>query len=911
MPTFLFKTVKSDSLEVDDPSYEMGGFRLGRNGWESYPATLAPKLYQCNRVNSYLFDIEKTNIEFIRFVANTVCQAELSILKNNQVLYVIIYQLNLGEKITSKTPMILLLPFSISYSKGDEEQTAYNMQGKFQKWHAFGRGIGTVLVPRHTLRGSGRYKAVCQFDSPRYFEQGYLEWRNTFSKIDNSQNNFVGLEVAFARQMGRALKHVYSGGIDKRNYLLNDVGRIVLHKRGGLYHGDFDSYKKSFSAIWPLFSKKRIDKHGVLVEGHKVIDNGFPHLVTEFKAQRRNAYSKEGNSEVFKKRLILLILQYNRYWYRFIGNLQAWGHNLNYDVNGFQHTEMIYIFAEKILRLISNYFPNQLVFDSSNASPYSAFDPIDQSECLKMGNRKAECAEVFDALVMHVDWMRRNWVEYKVKEPLEVVKYTIPDTPGPHYEGTAYYPGGGALPQKVYRKGASVTESWIRAQSNLSDSAFSNFVIGPQTGPDENGNWKCDFVRYSYSYTEIDTPGYEFSVPWGEYNQWLHQTSDIAADIELVYLSFQVNALQFMETICHFMTIIDSFPYDDKKRAKGKLPGELPLTLEQKRNRDRTYPRTKVPVRPTGEIGTLKDIPKPTVFLPDLKQYVIDDRAIVPRCGMDTRKRTDDEEEQERRESERQTDAADRKRFSDQQRANDQKKLKAADKPRFKWRNESDGVDQADLDRERDQMYDQIQDNLANVADAALNVSDAIDVFVTVSAPEATPLVVGERLIKREVRDFMREAVPRLAKEAGREHLEHLDEFSNQGRPVEIDPATYTFDASMLPPKIHYEPPKHGEIAEFTGGGGESRGYVEVKPTPTYPGPGHIRHENGRVARPESGYSIESLDSSEPSEGRSPTEAGLSEVGDLRNWKDDGGEQTEERPLDRYLCIRGRARIPR
>jgi hypothetical protein len=892
--------------DVVSDRYDMGGYKIGAKGWQPYPRSVWPKLYKPISVNSYLVDLETENIELIRFVANTLCQAEKAITINQRLLYCIVYRMEMGKSISSATDMIVLLPF-LTETKYGRNRLNYQASGTyFGNYYEVDPYNIFLQISRHTLRGSGRYKAVCQYDFPRFYSQSFPAWRDWSDFQPSKTDPFIGLDVAFGRNKGKALKHVYAGSVDPANYVLDEQGRIVLHTRGPLFHGGFDSYRKSMSAIWPLFSKKALDKDGKLVEGNKVVDHGFPNLVSEFKAQRRASYSKQGNFGVFQRRLFLAIYQYMQLWTNLVNAIQQWGHNLNYDVDGFQGTELVYVQAEKILRLIAAHFPNSLTFDASRASIHSSFPPLESTEHLRLGNRAKEIGEVWDSLVVQVDWMRRNWIEYKPRDFLPPVVYS--QAKQPNIVSNGPYP---ARENMVY---SPPKPDVARATASLAAQGFKNIKnvrISEPIFVAQNNLWYLRFVEF---YADSTSPGQEawtLTVPWSGYNQWLEITADIAADIEHVYLSFQLNGLNFFEMATHFLAICDAKPMEDKKRAKGHLPGEILRTHEHDLNRKRTYPRVKVPVKITGTPGKIQDIPKPTAPMFDLKFYTIDARALVPRCASDNKKRDEDEAEEEGEIQRKIKDARDRQKFADQQKINDAKRARAAEKPRFIQRSEIDATDAAELERERGNMYSQIADNLGHVIDAEQAIEGAVSYFVGATAPETTPLVIEERVVSSEVAIMAKKAVRDVAENKIEEWFASEPEFNPQGRPAQIDPGTYTFDP--LPRVAHeYAPPKTSQEFPHTGAEGTGRNYEEIFPPPNVYPESAVRNEEGRWFQPPNAqFGKEDIEAVEPSHGKQLQE------GDVRSEDEIPPQETgyrrwrEKRPLDRYRCIRGTKRVPR
>jgi hypothetical protein len=150
-----------------------------------------------------------------------------------------------------------------------------------------------------------------------------------------------------------------------------------------------------------------------------------------------------------------------------------------------------------------------------------------------------------------------------------------------------------------------------------------------------------------------------------------------------------------------------------------------------------------------------------------------------------------------------------------------------------------------------------------------------------------------------------------------REFWETLPEFNPQGAPVKIEPAKYTFEP--LPRPAHdYAPPTRHENPEFTGNENFPREYVEVKPTPPKYDQNTGFYEVGagfyvenRFFHPQNDVDTEIIEQMEPSRGRRLTQEGVRRFDDVPPGAGGGSSWTEKRPLDRYRCIRARARVPR
>jgi hypothetical protein len=933
MKTYLFKVVKIEKSIVAQNKYRCLN-RINPN-IATVPGTVAPEIYRSTKTNQYLLDIKHDNIEFLRFIANTLIQAEKSLFPNDRFLFVLVYECELGKAIGNETPMTLLLDVTINkpflnsiHDSGEAYLNSAIEPTPFYTWRSW-------YQYRHTARGSGRYNLVYVKDPPLYFTQRCLMINDVAAVKKATNDDFIGLSVVFERELGAALKSVYMGAASSGNYYLNATGNIVFHRRGDIYHGAFDSYRKAFSAIWPLLSARQFDKDGALIEAAKVTANAKPNLVSEFKAQRRAAYTKAGNSERFKTRLIVMLSDLVSEFCKFINDVQRWGHNLNYDVVAFKKTKVFYLKSERILRLISSYFPQELPLDALRLNALSSTTPIAETETLVLGNRFQESAECWDRLVLLLDWMRRNYVDYKIRDGIPNYTKTFPDTRRAEYT----YLGDGYESDGIYDQTEEGYQWWmasIQASMGLTgkmDIQHASKFNGPAgtthyqdrfnlrfkdveatqfSGPGKSATWDVQCFKV----TNTGKPGGTVNRGWSEYNQWLEKTAEIAADIEEIYLSYQLNALAFIELLAHLLTILDSKPRAGVTRKEGALPGEIPVSSEQKKNKKRIYPKALPRVADNRTEGKVQDIPTPKIAMPDFKPLQIDARGIIKRCAKDFSQRDDDEQQEEDKKRQAANNELDRQAFQEQQDEIERRKLKSIEKPRFKWRNEIDDLTPTEQYNERVSLYNEIADNLNTVVDVADAVNDVVGAFALLACPPATPLVVGEKVAFKVGKSAFKTSIRKVARRSADIEWPDLPEFDDATAETEIDtPELPSAPEGEVPrPRVRhkYKPPRKDDTPEFTGDEPDAREWEPCEKNPDYQ-----PDENGvyvitKFAPARSNeVDLQVVESYEPGGARQLVQTGLKYFDDVVESLTDCIDFAESNPQSRYRCIRATKRVPR
>jgi hypothetical protein len=917
MKTYLFKVVKIEKSIIAQNKYRCIS-KINPNG-ATVPGTVAPDIFRTTKANQYLIDLKTDNIEMIRFVANTLIQAETLLFPNNRFLYVIVYECELGKAITNETNMTLLLDLTINkpesngstdtsdaYSSNSIQPTAFYT---WRHWRDY----------RHTARGSGRYKPTFVKDPPRYFTQN-CAMINDFSAVKlPSNDDFIGLSVVFERELGAAFNPVYMGAASKQNYYLDASGNIIFHRRGDVFHGAFDNYQKAFSAIWPLLSARRFDEEGILIECEKIFKNGKPNRITEFRAQRRAAYTKAGNSEKFKARFVVMLSDYIQEFCKFINDVQRWGHNLNFDVVAFKKTKVLYLKAERILRLISGYFPQELPL-SGPLNAFSETTQISGAESLVLGNRFQESAECWDRLVLLVDWMRRNYVDYTLSP--KIPDYTLEVghelVRGPRLSDTIVKEG-------VYGTHDSDSMS-VDARNRLAGTYgdrghfyFASVVVTVTPASAFNAM----LTTYTYTINNYQmVPGYapvpelQFKRPYSQANQWIEQTSEIAADIEQVYLSFQFNALNFAELLAHLLTIIDSKPRADVTRKSGVLPGEILRTEQHELNKKRTYPRAIKPkIIDNRTDGTLQDLEVPSVPFPDFKPLSIDARAIILRCAKDVTEQDEDEQAEEDKEREADRSQEDRDAFDQQQDEIERRKIKAQEKPRFKWRNEIDDLTPEQRKAERISLYNEIADNLNNVLDVVDAVDTTVSGFAILACPPSTPLVVGQKVAFKTGTSGMKKAVRKLAEKTALDWPE-LPEFDDATEETEIEsPEFPSAPQGEVPrPRVRhkYRPPRKDDSPDFTGDEPDPREWEECfeNLTQYWFTSGGLRLRSKIIPDIANEVDLQVVESYEAGGSRELAQTGLRYFDDILE-SGPCEEIAEDDPQSRYRCHRAAPRVPR
>jgi hypothetical protein len=413
------------------------------------------------------------------------------------------------------------------------------------------------------------------------------------------------------------------------------------------------------------------------------------------------------------------------------------------------------------------------------------------------------------------------------------------------------------------------------------------------------------------------TQGQRHVQQWSDYNQWLEQTSEIAADIEQVYLAFQLNSLAFAELLTHLLTILDSKPRRAVNRRAGKLPGEISVSSEQKKNKKWTHPSAlKDAPKDDRQEGELKDLELTTVPLLDFKPLAIDARAIIKRCAKDVTEQDEDEQEEEDKERQAQLDEIDRKRFAEQQEEIERRKARAQKRPRFKWRNEIDPLTDAQAHNERVSLYNEIADNLNTVADVAEAVNDVLAAFAIAACTPDTPLVLGEKVAFKTAATGFRKSVRKVADGLSRVDWPDLPERDDYEPEVEIEsPELTQAPPGQVPrPRVRhkYKPPREDETPEFTGDEDDPREWELCENQQgtivregvflqgTRFGPARSNCVDLQIVK---GYEAGGL--------RKLVQLGLKYFDDVAEGATNCDDPPESNPQSRYRCFRAQTRVPR
>ncbi len=733
MVTYLIQTFRS----VSDVS--AGEFEAKRNG-----ATLHA-LHQNQAEparafvgNRYLIDLTAEKLETLRFAVNTIIHAE-SYLCPTVFPFVLVYEVIEGQEIRETTEMFMMFNLETGNPKGEP-----------RKFWGKNTELRMYKNERITYRGSGRYYPVKQRDYPNVFCQRLKLFAGKPYDLQGNRNAFIGLEIVLSRRYGSARKLVYMSGAGDTDYSLTARGSILLHNRGPLGNGVFEKYKTAMIPILPLLSQFVIDKNGKVAEGGGKCNRALANLVSEFKGYRRRA-AKVGTSAVnFRNKLTYLLYNYAELWLKMFAEINESPHNLNYSIAGYRKSIELYHAAEKICRVIANYFPNQLTMDYSKVSPKSNFTYIGASEYLLLEGHGDLAVECFDRMLLYVEWMRRNYVEYRNS------RYDR-DARGFPYSRLRPWPGVALLP------------------SDVDDAPFD---------------------PYGSSLIHDCTQ-----------REWMEDTRETAGDIEQSHITFQVNSRDFMPLVAHFLRVCRATSYAPEFNPSGPLHGEIYRNDEMKRQRRR--------ITPTGtDVGTLPPLPdleapnnwKETTALPNFGPLQIDERAIIKRCGKDVIEREREELDEPDPE-----DAPDPEKEAQWDIEEERRKSKKVKRAPARYRHEIDSIDPELLEAERNKMYKQIGENLLQVAEG---IELAIDAFVVVAAPEATPLIAAKRVGGSGVRKFAKKLARELAEEAAQSAAENALDLLDTTPNFDPPPPT------TAPPrrKPHeYDPPDFDDMPEFTG----------------------------------------------------------------------------------------------
>ena len=376
--------------------------------------------------NDYLIDLKNHNVEILRTVAQNIVQAEIGLGVKGVVVAVMVVYLELDKKIGPDCASILLMPINADLD-GHPNQASYLNHNKQVDARIYSpKNPQQMRTGRHHLRGSGRYYPVRIEDAPRFAYQA-IRTPGVFPQYGNTIDNYLGLSVAFPRLKGKALRRVYFGCVNDGEYYLNTKGKIVFRQDSDIFKKRFNDYRASILPIFPLFSKNKLNDEGVLVEAEpsRFVAEPVATIISEYSAIRRAAYTKGGNGEEFKSKLYRGITRYQDELYNLLNDIQDWGHNLNYDVNGFQRTRWLHIYSESLIRLIQEYFPQQLNIPANMLSRDTKPFGIPKEKTLLLGNRGEEVSICFDQLVKESNWMRQNWIEYILKERMTDLRVNV------------------------------------------------------------------------------------------------------------------------------------------------------------------------------------------------------------------------------------------------------------------------------------------------------------------------------------------------------------------------------------------------------------------------------------------------------------------------------------------------------
>ncbi len=792
MGTFLIRTVKDGSaIPMMLFQYDRHFQRI-KSGVQTVES-LVPVIggYNAIKGNDYLIDVKNENTETLRYIANTIIRSETCLHSQHYYPFLIIYALEDGKEIDTETQMFTM--FNLDRTNKPSGITYTTPPGLY----IFKNDV------LQTWRGDPHYYPVKQYDSPHHFTQKILDYRTPQIPISTNANPFMGLSVAWGRETGKALKHVYFRVSDASNYHLSDRGNIVLHDRGNLRDGRLKAFHKYLSPIYPLFSPRIFDNEGKLVECKRVTDTGKAHLISEYKMKRVKEYAKGGAVGIFAKHLITLIDDFAKHYCEMNNEIAASVHNLNYDVKGYEKTKSLYQRAEHILRRIAEYFPNQLTFDQSKRDNSQPYETLPTQLRLRLEGDVESAQKCWDYLVFYVEWFRRNYVAYDTPPQQDApCSFRFYGTVGPYDEEAEGLDANSYLAEN---------HSWTWRKTRLETKFGSPRV-------DDGLSAQRDVLAI-------------------EYNDWLADTRGTAADIEQSGLTFPANALQFINLLCHFQKVCNPRPYIDAPRVKGPLPGELVRSERIKKNARNinVKPASPPPLRPPAPAERVID-----VALPNFAPLQWDARAVIKRCANDVADEQDAEDEDPAPDA----DEAARERFAAQQDCLEFQRMKKGKAKKAVWRNEIDPIDPEDLAREEADMWEKAANNVEAVVETAENI---IDVVTVIGAPISGPEVAGKRLITKTIRKRAKKSIKRLLErsiDAARDlpdpdAPDYDENAPKEGNPP--DPKNETPDPCQdIPPAPQqYEPPDLQDDPEFTGDEDYCRHAIEWEDAPwrtTYAG---------------------------------------------------------------------------
>jgi hypothetical protein len=586
-----------------------------------------------------------------------------------------------------------------------------------------------------------------------------------------------------------------------------------MHRFGPLLHGAFQGFRESILPVSSVFAAGEIADDGEYIETGRVVENALPTLITDFKAQRRAAHTSGGASAELKRKLLARLYDYQQEWLHFYEDVRKSPHNLNYSVQGYERTIKLYEKAEYIVRMIADHFPEQLTFDSSKVSKNYIFRPVSKENKLQLGENSLGAPETYDAMILYVEWMRKNYVDYEPMNTSALKRSECTDawrraTHDPTERETAL---GGGRP-KYYDPSVPdiITDRYIPERRDEN-----SFKINHNRKSYKNGVFYLERNITSYVYTThyFKAP---MDVQWSSQNIWLEKTRGTAADIEQSEITFQINSRHFLNLVAHFESVCYPRAFEKGKRHKGKIDGEVIPTREQTLNRYRVYPKTrkeKDEEKEESEPGELsKEIPA-LKTLPNFCPLQVDTRRHIQRGERDVISAEDFDPQLE----ELDLDDEKRKKFLEDQQELEEERKKKKPKRENKWRNEVDPIDKVDLDKENGRMLDQIKDNLFKVAEGGELVLDALAIFGTGGA--ATPAVIIRHGAKKTAVELAKKTVKELAEDAVQDVVKDaIDDYNFE--PDAIDDYKVNLDKPDAPDGQNlekYEPPELEKSGDFTG----------------------------------------------------------------------------------------------
>lgn len=907
MATYLIRVVKSNSVFRE----YTGRLTVHEGAFDAKQTVdittyTEPKMFQSHQTNEYLITLENDRIETLRYIVNTIIEAEGFLLPNFHFPFVLVYPVELGEKIDTETQMFMLFPM-VAHTR---DYVPYDFISET-------RGL-VPRPPRQTWRGSGRYEPIKVVDPPARFYQHHAQHFSSSHVQIGARDQFIGLNVAFGRIRGRALKRLYVGGVNANNYSVNQRGILTLHRRGTLYAGQIQNFRKRMSLVAHFFAHAEFDADGVLVEASRVVDKPMPLSITELSAQRRAAHTVDGASAEVKRRILMLMLNFYREWLKLYDNVSKSVHNLNYSVEGWENTRTLYEKSERILRVISAYFPEELTFDQSKVTNASRIEPVAESKQMKLGNKANDAGEVWDCLVRYVEWMRQNYVDYEPMntEALEENDCSrkpmrIMGRPDPVSEMDWRF--------KIFGGGDGETVTlYSRFSVSKKDQYFWDVKSETYYHYGKTPNGKRDAyttpIVATYSVYQTHFPGMKYGPGWSDNNVWLEKTRGTAADIEQSFLTFQTNSRHFISLLAHFESVCNPVAHERRARIKGTLPGEIVRTREQELNRNRVHPRTKNADDVTSLGGDLNAPTNQKPPFPHLCPLQCDLRPIIKRCARDEVAADDYDPEAEERERQEKDAEKLREELDEMER----KRKKQKPKREMKWRSEIDPIDADQLEFEKGQMYEQIVDNLLLVETGISAVVDTIAVLGTGGA--ATPLVAAKHVAKETGKEtgkrYAKKLLRELAEEAAKEALDRATDAEEPDADDDYDDDSD--DAEPDDPEVpehDYDPPDLGDDPEHTGDEEYSRddcapeGMVLVAP---WSGELYVPvgSPQARLFPPNNGIDLGIIELFEKKLGKRLRQKGLRKFDDrgsvtgIQSW-------TEMNSKERLRCVREPPRLPR